>query len=419
MAIDILYFDYWTRGVRHFIPIDLAIKSNGLKSMLIHLGSQRGELPSQDNHISGIHCRDLSFYGSDFLSMLEYERPKVVVLLNSLTEDKIIVRYCRNLGIKTIYMMHGLLVPQENMNQLAITVNSTFSLFDRLKRVPKFFNLFKHYLRAAMQGGMSEVFDMEIYIYFIRHGLSPGGNFAGKWKYRDSCADLALVYSDEDRQLFSSSYGYNEKNIVVVGNCSLDDLYVSYSKKITCTDNQSSGKYVVYVEGGLSDPKYSLPGWTEDRIADEVISLANISRDLGYRFILKLHPSSDYSKLLERVDDQPNITSVLNCDLTELILDSDLVMGQSSTVLMMALAINKPVFILDIPPLELKITTYADRKVGRLIQNYEQFQSNLMSLSSGRLQSIDPSDVLARFIGPFDGNANKRISDILVSFASK
>jgi hypothetical protein len=55
--------------------------------------------------------------------------------------------------------------------------------------------------------------------------------------------------------------------------------------------------------------------------------------------------------------------------------------------------------------------------VGLLIKSYDQFRSNLMDMRSGQLQPIAPSDVLTRFIGPFDGNSNKRISDIVVDLA--
>lgn len=419
MSIDVLYFDYWTRGIRHFTEIDSVVKAGGLKSMLIHLDSQRGELSTEDKYISGIHCRDLNAYGDDFIAMLEVERPKVVILLNNLTEDKIIVRYCRRLGIKTIYMMHGLLVPEENMSQLAATVNSAFGLADRINRLPKFFRLFKQYLRAAIKEKFFGIFDVEIYLYFIRHCLSPGGNFAGKWKYRDSCTDLALVYTDEDKQYFLSCYGYDETSVAVVGNSNFDNLYLSYSKKLRYIGSRFSEKYIVYVEGGLSDPKYSLPGWTEELVADEVLGLAEISRELGYKFVVKLHPSSDYLILGERLASESHINTVLHCDLTELILDADLVIGQSSTVLMMALAVNKPVFILDIPPLDLKITTYVDRKVGHLIKSHEQYRNNLKDLTAGRLQSMVSSEALTSFIGPFDGNSNKRISDIVTAFAGK
>lgn len=417
MTVDVVYFDYWTRGIRHFTKIDVDVKASGLNSLLVHLGSQRGELLRSDQIISGIKCADLAFYGNELVKMLMAERPKVVLLLNNQTEDKIIIRACRHLGIKTVFLMHGVLTPQDKLDETAKLVDSAFGATDRISRIPKYLRLFRQYLRAAMLGHLNAVLDAEIYLYLARQALSPGGNLAGKWKYRDSCTDLALVYSEEDKQLFSSCFGYREDQIKVVGNYNLDDLHAVHQRHLTSVSKVGSRKYVVYVENGFSDPKYTVTGWTEYLVADEVESLADVCGEFGYKLILKLHPSSDYSTLVERVADHANIEAVLHCDLGELIAGADFVVGQSSSVLMMALAVRKPVIILDLPPLELKITTYADRKMGVLVKSLAEFRTLLREVQDGRLPFSGQSEVAERFIGPFDGKASRRISDIVISLA--
>ena len=206
MSTDILYFDYWTRGVRHFSNVDLRLKASGLNTLLVHLGSQRGEALEENPIISGIRCVDLKSYGNNLVSMLLAERPKVVLLLNNQTEDKIIVRASRRLGIKTVFLMHGILTSCEKRHQGAQLVDSAFGLTARLVRIPKYIRLFLHYLSAAMLHGWQDVFDAEIYLYFIRQAISPGGNLVGKWTYIDSCADLALVYSEEDKETVKESH---------------------------------------------------------------------------------------------------------------------------------------------------------------------------------------------------------------------
>jgi len=417
MEVDVVYFDYWTRGIRHFTKIDVDVKACGLNSLLVHLGSQRGELTQKDQIISGIKCADLAFYGNDLVSMLKRERPKVVLLLNNQTEDKVIIRACRNLGIKTLFLMHGVLTPQDKVDETTDLVDSAFGAADRINRIPKYLRLFRQYLRAAMVGHLHTVFDPEIYLYFARQAFSPGGNLAGKWKYRDSCTDIAIVYSEEDKQLFCSCFGYPEDRIKVVGNYNLDDLYGVNLVHLSSASQDTSRSYVVYVENGFSDPKYTVKGWTENLVADEVESLADICGEFGYKIILKLHPSSDYLTLLERTSEHANIETVLHCDLSKLIAGADFVVGQSSSVLMMAVAVRKPVVILDLPPLELKITTYADRKMGVIVKSLAEFRTLLNEVSEGRSPFFELSEVAERFIGPFDGKASSRISDIVISLA--
>jgi len=417
MPVDVLYFDYWTRGIRHFTKIDIDVKACGLNSLLVHLGSQRGEPLQNDQIISGVKCIDLAFYDNDLVEMLMAERPKVVLLLNNQTEDKIIIRACRHFGIKTIFLMHGVLTPQDKLDETAKLVDSAFGVTDRMSRIPKYLRLFRQYLNAAILARLRDVLDYEIYLYFARQALSPGGNLAGRWKYRDSCADLALVYSEDDKQLFCSCFGYREDQINVVGNYNLDDMHAVHQRHLTSASKGGSSKYLVYVENGFSDPKYTVTGWTEDLVADEVEGLADICGEFGYKLILKLHPSSDYSTLVERATDHANIETVLHCDLAELIAGADFVVGQSSSVLMMAVAVRKPVVILDLPPLELKITTYADRKMGVLVKSLDEFRTVLCEAHDGRLSFSGQSEVAERFIGPFDGKASSRISDIVISLS--
>lgn len=417
MAVDVIYFDYWTRGIRHFAKIDVQVKTCGLNSLLVHLGSQRGEPLQKDQIVSGISCADLAYYGNDLVKMLRAERPKVVLLLNNQTEDKIIIRACRNLGIKTVFLMHGVLTPKDKLEETAMLVDSAFSAGDRINRIPKYLRLFRQYLSAASLGGLATVFDAEIYLYLIRQAISPGGNLAGKWRYRDSCADLALVYSEEDKQLFASCFGYREEHIQIVGNYNLDDLYATHQRHLASDSSGQSSKYLVYVENGFSDPKYTVTGWTEDLVADEVERVAAVCAEFGYKLILKLHPSSDYSTLVERVSDHAHIEAVLHCDLGELIAGAAFVVGQSSSVLMMALAVRKPVVILDLPPLDLKITTYADRKMGNVVKSLDEFRTLLQGVQLGALPFARQAEVAQRFIGPFDGQASQRISDIMVSLA--
>jgi hypothetical protein len=414
MSLKVLYFDYWTRGIRHFADVDKYLRHEDCETLLVHLGSQRGEPVQEPHHVQGIRARDISYYGGSLVRMLLQERPDTVLLLNAQTEDRVLVRACRNLGIKTIFLMHGILTPKEGVGEALAVVDSAFGIRERLQRGPKYTRLLLEYMRAASLKSPAGILDPEIYTYFIRQAVSPGRNLMGIWKYRDSCADLALVYSEIDRELIVS-VGYDPKDTVVVGNYNLDGLMQQLQNRKSPPETPTVARYVTYVENGFSDPKYPIPGWTEDRVADEVIGVANVCYELGYRVKLKLHPSSDYSVLPRRVADHPGIDVLTHVDLAELIIRSSAVLGQSSSVLMMPLAARKPIVILSIPPLELSIRTFVGRGLGRLVESFEQLREVMVSLDAlGDRYPLPSSDEILRFVGPLDGRATQRIAAAII-----
>lgn len=417
MSQKIVYFDYWTRGIRHFAEVDKYLRRENCETLLVHLGSQRGEPVQEPHEIQGIRARDIACYGGSLVTMLLRERPDIVLLLNAQTEDRILVRACRNLGIRTIYLMHGILTPKEAVGDVQNLVDSAFGLRERLRRGPRYLRLLFEYMRAASLRSPAGLLDRELYTYFIRQAVSPGGNLVGIWSYRDSCADAALLYSETDRELVVSCMGYEPKDTVIVGNYNLDDLMQQLQARQPAA-GASSARYVVYVENGFSDPKYPIPGWTEDLVTDEVIGVADVCNAFGYRLKLKLHPSSDYSILPRRVEHHRGIDVITHCDLAELIGNSSAVLGQSSSVLMMALAARRPILILSIPPLGLRITTFADRGLGRLVESYDQLRELMAALDAAPDRFPLPSyDDVLHFIGPLDGRATERIAAAILGRA--
>lgn len=415
MSEKIIYFDYWTRGIRHFADIDKYLRRQNCETLLVHLGSQRGEPIQEPHEIQGIRARDIALYRGSLVTMLMRERPDIVLLLNNQTEDRILIRACRHLGIRTVYLMHGILTPKEALSDAQALVDSAFGVRERLRRGPRYMRLLVEYMRAATLQSLAGLLDREIYTYFMRQAISPGGNLLGAWKYRDSCADMALLYSEIDRELVVSCMGYEAKDTVIVGNYNLDTLMQRLLARQQPPAAASLERNVVYIENGFSDPKYPIPGWTEDLVADEVIGVANVCNELGYRLTLKLHPSSDYSVLPRRLEYHPGIDVIMHCDLAELIINSSVVCGQSSSMLMMALAARKPIAILSIPPLGLQISTFADRGLGLLVQSYEQLQEFMKSYDTLRDRyPLPPYRDILHFVGPLDGRATARIAEAIL-----
>lgn len=417
---DVIFFDYWTRGVRHFATIDKRLKQLGYSTRLVHMGSTRKEPTDERCYVDNISCHDISYYNGSLITMLKKERPKVVLLLNNQTEDKIIVRACRALNIKTIFLMHGALSMPGVLEVNAKITDSAFGLVARLSRVIKYCKLYIQYMQAAKLNHMFSLLDYEIPLYLVRLAYSPGKTVMSYWKYKDSCANIALVYTENDKELFIKKVGYRSEQVKKIGNYNLDELFIKSQTMAHSNDIENkTSPYVVYIENGLSNQTYQVKGWTETLVASEVKQLSNIFEQRGYRFKLKLHPSSNYSELISALKDEKNIEIIYHCDLAELIIHSSLVLGQSSTVLMMALAIHKPILLLSIPPLTLQLLTYHANEFGRLVTSFEQVNAIVDDGTAFIPNYIETNrEGVSRFIGSFDGLAGARILDEVLSCLS-
>lgn len=399
---DIIYFDYWTRGVRHFSKIDKKLKSYNKSTLLVHVGSKRGEFWNGDVIIDGVVCRDLKYYGNDLISMLRSERPQLVILLNNQTEDKILVRSCRALGVRVFFIMHGILALGSSVEDNVKMVDSAFGIMERVSRMPKYVSLFFTYLNAINIDKNKRIRDyIEMLRYFFIQSVSPGSNLYGKYLYKDSVADRALVYSERDRDNFIRRFNYPQEKIEVVGNYNLDELYTRVNPS-----NTYRPKYFLYVESGNSNPKYTVKGWKEELVLKEIESLSSILEVFGYKLYVKLHPSSNYEILF---DYKANINvEVFTDNLENLIQNAEGVIGQTSSVMIMAHMINKPICILDIQPLRLLLFEYVEEGIGRLVSSYAEFEIWVKESIQSDLK-VERSEALIYEYGPFDGKCSDRI----------
>jgi hypothetical protein len=412
---EVVFFDYWKRGTRHFAGINKALQDLGITSILVHLGSERGEVYLSDEVIDGIICRDISFYENDLIKMLCKIKPKVVILLNNQTQDKIITRVSRGLGIKTIYLMHGVLALNNNVDAVIKQMNSAFGFKERIYRLVKYSKLIIVYLKTLMynrDGGLlCSIF--EIIKYFFIQFYSPASNLFGKYYYLDSLTNECIVYSERDKDNFIRIYKYPPSRVKALGNYNLDN-FISRSSLVNISPRR---KYLLYIENGFSDPKLTIDGWSESLVKDEIISLASIANKLEFDIYVKLHPSSDYC-LLVNESVLPSNVKVFNDNLDELIANSSGVIGQSSSVIVMAIAIKKPICILNLEPLKLLIKDYVDDGIGTLVNNICEFENWLISLKMGALVYENNYNI-NYYYGPLDGKSTDRIVSSLLKIIKK
>jgi hypothetical protein len=425
---DIIFFDYWTRGIRHFKKISVELAQQNITTLLLHTASWRGDLDIEnikinkyEECIEGIVCRDIMYYENSIVNALKKEKPKAVILLNVQTEDRIIIRYCRSNNIKTIYLMHGTLINDTKLS--SITMDSAFGIKDRLIRFKKYRILIKEYFRAFNQKNIFGFLSLEYFSYFIKLFLSPGRVIYNIWKFKDSYPDIALVYTQSDFDLFITKMGYPAHKVRVVGNYNLDEVFEKVNTSGTYDLIKSNfnlpndAKYILYIEGGFFTTTYSIPGWTLENIANEIRNICNTISQFNLFLIVKLHPSSNYLNLEQRINDIKNLKITRDFDITYLNMNALAVFGQSSSVLRIPLLIKKPLFILSLEPLNLIFHEYIDNNFGELIDSYSKLEYQVKKLLSGEvLVNSNTNDNIKYNLLPFDGLATKRIcNEIMMS----
>jgi len=425
---DIIFFDYWTRGIRHFKNISSELSQKNVSTILLHTASWRGDLDIEkakqndyEEIIDGVVCRDILYYDNSIINALKKEKPSAIVLLNVQTEDRIIIRYCRSNNIKTIYLMHGTLINDTKLS--SITMDSAFGIKDRLIRFKKYRILIKEYFIAFNQKHIFGFLSFDFFSYFIKLFISPGKVIYNIWKFKDSYPDLALVYTQADFDLFVNKMGYAENKVRVVGNYNLDEVFEKVNN--VGTDDlvkrkfnlPNDAKYILYIEGGFFTTTYSIPGWTLENIANEIRNICNSISQFNLYLIVKLHPSSNYLNLEEMILDIPNLIITRDFDITYLNMNALAVFGQSSSVLRIPLLINKPLFILSLDPLNLIFREYIDNKFGDLIDSYTNLEIQVKKLLSGDfVKSTSTNDNIKYHLFPFDGLSTKRIcNEIMMS----
>ena len=410
---EVVFFDYWKRGTRHFADINASLKSRGVESILIHLGSLRGEPYDADEIIDGIICRDIAYYNGDLIGMLKQLNPKVVILLNNQTQDKIINRVSRGLGIKTIFLMHGILALNKNVDSVIKTMDSAFGIKERISRIAKYSKLLLTYFRTLAynrEGGLIRS-SYEITKYFFIQFYSPASNLFGKYHYLDSITTRCLVYSNRDKDNFIRVFKFPPEHVLVVGNYNLD----KFIAKALLQKKTPSNKYLLYIENGFSDPKLTVNGWSETLVKDEIENLAAIAQKNNFDIYVKLHPSSDYC-LLNKENELSSNVRVYKDNLDDLVINASGVIGQSSSVIVMAIALKKPVCILNIDPLPLAVRDYVDDGVGALVNNFNEFEAWVGIVKSNSFKVIKES-AANYYYGSFDGKSYDRIADSIIKLA--
>lgn len=369
--MKIVYFDYWTKGIANFIDIDKQLKSQGHDTQLFHIGSFRSEVPKSEV-VADIMCTDISAFNTSLIfKALSEINPDVVVTLNTTyLLDRAVVLACRQLDIKTVFLMHGTRATGVNISKAIETAERSYnSIWKKLRKSLKYIKLvIPNYIYTLYMHDKKKVlscyFIKVIYAYF----KSPGKAMYAPDYPDELIHDKCLVYA-KDYIEYYKNLGYAAAQITVTGNPKQDKLLERIHKKQFSKDSFSSEvfchlkempKYAVYLEDSFVESG-NMYGWDNVYRNRHLTQIAERLKKDDTVLVIKLHPATSINDIEISSD---NAVVVEQTDLDSLIFYCEYCIAHISTTVNIPVLLEKPVLVPKWERSALVIDYYTDNNVA-------------------------------------------------------
>jgi len=277
-------------------------------------------------YLNNHHTGDLVF--EDFSSpksLFQHVKPELVLFKSISSYHEIAInRYAQTHGIPTVLIGHGDQPPQSAEGMININRPEHTGRLERLKMLLSF------YLWSAP---LSEWQDRLQYISLAKKTGNPYVS-AQKTKIPLHRADYALVLNEESAETLRNFYRYNPEQIIVMG-----DPQAEIIKDIPINRD-----YVLFVDTDLSALQNTL-----ENVSDpwyEMFSIIFCVLPPEAPIIIRLHPNTPIEKY-QFVQNIPGVSISYDKTAVQDLAGAALVCGFRSTLLSLALAMDKPVLLAD------------------------------------------------------------------------
>jgi len=275
--------------------------------------------------------------------------PKAVVFFDFKSFAQFIVlRITKHLGIRSIYIQHGL-------------YNSNIFKYIQAKKKSSFLRYLFHFKQYFQLLGKHNIIkELKLaYKYFRQSDLI-------NTKY-----DHAVVYSPYNLSVIQEKIRFEESKVKYSGYpiTKFDDELLIKPKP----HQFSKKKKILYLQQGF------IPAYTHINYKMEHVYFKNIidlCREYGFDFEIRLHPREDYELYKDMIKEERIIFDKENT-LLDQISTSDLVVGHWSTAIFCAVLLNKPVIILFYPGFESSTDIFDE--VALHARSYDEFENIIRS----------------------------------------
>ena len=346
----ILYFDYWTVGIRNFKLFDEHLKARGYETKLLHLNSWRGLKSPVQEVIQGIECYDIKYYKTIYLhEVLRKENPLSVVMLNaSFVTDRTIILSCKKLGIRSVYLMHGALTREEFIEENVKGINQSLKWSKYKRGLHHFKSTVVNYLNSTFRFDRNYILRIHPYKVLLKTLVDPGTYLHFPPPAFDLTPDLTLVYGLSDFTFFVNRLQLPEHSVRIVGNPDLDQYFqqldsLDKDKDEFLASCKISGDkpYLTYIEEGLVEDRI----WDNDYRIRFLSQINEICRESGFHLVIKLHPRTATGPYLESFRQIQNATILSTVNFAKLVYHTDKCISHYSTTLIYAMLLEKPILV--------------------------------------------------------------------------
>ncbi len=347
--MKVAYFDYWTGGIHNFALIDSLLKAQGAHTILLHIGSWNDpSMLKQSGVINGIYAEDISVHGTNHIfKVLKKIQPDVVVTLNTnYIMDRVVCLSCRLLKIRTVFMMHGDRVVDDQVIQKLLSKDSQ-SLWKKTKKASKYLKLtVPNYLNSLWNFDKSRVFNFAWLSILYQTFKHPQSYYPSNKD--ELIQDKCLVYANKYLNYYHEKIGYELKKIEVIGNPKHERIFSLLANNgfdVAMLPASVQGlvkaqkKYLLYIEDAFVEQQNSA-GWTVEFRNDFIRDVATALKLQGYELVIKLHPCT----LINTVLAPEEVLVFQKEDVDSLMFFSSGCIGFTSTVLTNCLLLDKPLF---------------------------------------------------------------------------
>jgi hypothetical protein len=341
----VIGFDSWTGGAGHFARLIPALEAMDFQLRLVHLGSWGNE-PGCPNEclIGELLVRDISFYGGDSLEkILDIEQPCAVILLSTDTfAHRALIRYCKQRGIPTLNLYHGLVkLTDVSSKDGPYTVSYSAHARYVLSRLGK---LFKHtlpcYIRALFKT-KAKASEWTRFFLDLFH-MAKNDHFyivAAPDAKTTKCA----VYTEADVEHAIYFYGFAPEDVFIVGNPDL--LHFGFNENMLggWVEPTVEQKSIMYIETGFSS--LGLFFSNERDYIDHLIRTSVVLGDHGFRMMLKLKPHASNIESLQQKLKISQIELVDNKNFMLKLMTCSASIVETTTLAMVPALIGMPIFL--------------------------------------------------------------------------
>lgn len=343
--------------------------------------------------------------------ILDQEDPSIVIVGHDiLPASQLFIKAANLKGIPTLLVQDGILAAdRDTSNNRAIYSRLNFLVTLPL-RLSRFLELLRHRKFTPLQ--ILRILRLEL-------TYNPKGKIISTYGHGE-CSRIA-VFGDAVKEMLVSE-GVDPGRIVITGNPKFDELY--YSKRVSSKESvckrweiPQGNEIIVLVCQffvGIKAPKQARKFLVA--IINAVMTFQNVT------LIIKVHPGEDediYQEIVEGLG-YPAVISK-DSNIVELLSSASLVLTVSSTVALEAMAIGRPVVIVNLfnDP-----TTLFYRESGALFAYTKKDISQAITRVLNNPQTREGMrTAMERFVYKHaylqDGKASKRIAQLIISMAAK